>query len=73
MPGLPDGFGETSGERMQWIGAHYAHLRALFADDDDFLEYDVADPNARDLISGFLEMPINWWGKTNVNKLNEVA
>lgn len=73
IPGLPEGFGTTSIERMQWIEAHYAHLRAIFRDDDDFLEYDVADPNARDLISGFLEMPVKWWGKTNVNKLNEVA
>jgi hypothetical protein len=73
VPGLPAGYGETSAARMLWIDGHYAHLRALFRDDDDFLEYDVADPEARDLISGFLEMPVNWWGKTNVNKLNEVA
>lgn len=73
VPGLPEGYGETSGERMQWIDAHYAHLRQIFGDDDDFLEYDVADPAARDLISGFLEFPVNWWGKTNVNKLNEVV
>lgn len=73
VPGLPEGFGATSAERMQWITAHYAHLRALFSDQDDFLEYDVADPEARDLISGFLEMPVNWWGKANVNKFNEVA
>lgn len=73
VPGLPVGFGGTSAERMQWIKAHYAHLRALYASDDDFLEYDVADPAARDLISGFLEIPVNWWGKANVNKLNEVA
>ncbi len=73
VPGLPQGYGETSAERMQWIEGHYAHLRALFAGDENFLEYDVADPAARDLISGFLEMPVNWWGKTNVNKLNEVA
>lgn len=73
IPGLPEGFGETSIQRMQWIEAHYAHLRAIFRDDDDFLEYDVADPEAKDLISGFIEMPVNWWGRTNVNKLNEVA
>ncbi|KIC48548.1 hypothetical protein [Tateyamaria sp. ANG-S1] len=73
IPGLPEGFGETSVERMQWIEAHYAHLRAIFRDDEDFLEYDIADPDAKDLIGGFLETPIHWWGKTNVNKLNEVA
>lgn len=73
IPGLPAGYGETSAERVQWIEAHYAHLRAIFGDDEDFLEYDVADPAARDLISGFLEIPVTWWGKSNVNKLNEVA
>jgi len=73
VPGLPEGYGETSAERMQWIKGHYAHLRALYGNDDDFLEYDVADPAARDLISGFLELPVHWWGKANVNKLNEVA
>lgn len=73
VPGLPEGYGETSAERIRWINGHYAHLRALFAGDDSFLEYDVADPAARDLISGFLEIPVQWWGKTNVNKLNEVA
>jgi len=73
IPGMPEGFGDTSIERMQWIRAHYDHMRAIFHDADDYLEYDVADPDARDLISGFLEIPVNWWGKTNVNKLNEVA
>jgi len=58
---------------MRWIDGHYANLRAFFRDDDGFLEYDVADIAARDLISGFLETPINWWGKANVNKLIEIA
>ncbi|MEM8654474.1 MAG: hypothetical protein AAGF36_06985 [Pseudomonadota bacterium] len=73
IPGMPEGFGQTSVERMQWIEAHYAHLRAIFRDDDDFLEYDITDPAAPDLISGFLEMPIKWWGKANANPENAVA
>jgi hypothetical protein len=73
IPGLPEGYGETTAERVTWIKGHYAHLRAVFRESDDYLEYDVADPAARDLISGFLEIPVHWWGKTNVNKLNEVA
>lgn len=73
VPGLPVGYGETSGERMQWIAAHYAHLRAIFRDNNGFLEYDVANPAARDLISEFLGLPLPWWGKTNVNKLTESA
>lgn len=73
VPGMPEGYGDITSERMQWIESHYAHLRAIFRDDDDFLEYDVADPAARDLIGGFLEIPVTWWGRTNVNKLNEVV
>lgn len=73
IPGLPEGYGDTSAQRIQWIQGHYAHLRALFRDDPDFLEYDVADPAARDLISGFLEVPLQWWGKSNANSLNETV
>jgi hypothetical protein len=73
VPGLPAGYGITTAERTCWIKGHYAHLRAVFANDEDFLEYDVADPAARDLISGFIEAPVNWWGKANANMLNEVA
>lgn len=73
IPGLPEGYGETSSERMRWIEGHYAHLRAVFGDDEDYLEYDVADPAARDLIGSFIGVPLRWWGKTNVNKLIEVA
>lgn len=67
IPGLPEGYGETSKERVQWIEGHYAHLRALFGKDADFLEYDVADPEVKDLLSGFLGRPIAWWGRANAN------
>lgn len=73
IPGLPESFGETSADRIRWIEGHYAHLRAIFKDDDDFLEYDVADPAVRDQISACIGIPVRWWGKTNVNKLTKVA
>lgn len=73
IPGLPEGYGETSAERIRWIEGHYAHLRALFQDDENYMEYDVADPAVRDLISAFIGIPVRWWGKTNVNKLTKVA
>lgn len=73
IPGLPEGYGETSAERIRWIEGHYAHLRALFRNDDNFLEFDVADPAVRDLISAFINVPVPWWGKTNVNKLTQVG
>ena len=67
IPGLPAGFGETSKQREQWINGHYAMLRHLFRESDNFLEYDVADPNAPTLIASFLGRKLPWWGKLNTN------
>ncbi|CUH68427.1 hypothetical protein TG4357_03570 [Thalassovita gelatinovora] len=65
IPGLPLGYGETGHERVQWIEAHHAHIRKLFAGDDDFLEYDLADKSARDKIADFLGIELKWWGRAN--------
>ena len=67
VPGLPPGYGGTSKERMQWIEGHYAGLRQLFRDDPGFLEFDVADPEARTKIAAFLGRDLPWWGKLNAN------
>ena len=69
VPGLPAGYGTTSKERMQWIDGHYAALRQMFRDDDAFLEFDVSDPTAPDLISGFLGRDLPWWGLRNASRL----
>ncbi|SEQ41335.1 sulfotransferase family protein [Thalassovita taeanensis] len=68
IPGLPKGFGQTTLERVQWIKAHYAHLRQLFRDDSDFLEYDVSDSDAATKISAHIGVPLTWWGKANRNR-----
>jgi hypothetical protein len=68
IPGLPPGYGDTSKERETWINGHYHHLRTLFAGDGDFLEYDVADPDAPDRIGAHLGLTLPWWGRANVNK-----
>jgi len=73
IPGLPAGFGATSKEREVWIDGHYENLRQMFRGSDDFLEYDVSDPGAPDLISGFLDTPLPWWGKLNANPVKEEA
>lgn len=73
IPGLPAGYGETSAERMRWINAHYAHLRKLFAGDDRFVEFDIADPDAPQKISACIGRPLPWWGKSNVNRLSEAV
>ena len=71
IPGLPKGYGETTKERMQWIEGHYATLRDAFAGDARFLEYDVADKNARQRLSDFLGVKLPWWGVTNRNRMSE--
>lgn len=65
IPGLPEGYGETTRERVQWIDGHYAHLRAVFAGDPAFLEYNVADPSARAAVSAHLGLDLPWWGRAN--------
>lgn len=67
VPGLPEGYGHTSKERIQWIDGHYAALRKFFGNDDEFLEYDVSAPDVTDLLSGFLGHPVTWWGRANAN------
>ena len=60
IPGLPPGFGGTGKERETWIEGHYANLRQLFQGADDFLEYDVADPQAPEQIGAFLDRRLPW-------------
>ncbi|MFZ5961460.1 hypothetical protein ACOXXX_00775 [Thalassococcus sp. BH17M4-6] len=67
IPGLPKGYGETTLERVQWIEAHHAFLRHIFAGDDRFLEYDTADDAAPALIGAHLGLDLPWWGKANAN------
>ncbi|UWR23739.1 sulfotransferase [Sulfitobacter sp. S190] len=71
VPGLPEGYGETSKERMRWIDGHYAHLAVIFAGDPAFLEYDVADPGARAQVARHLGRDLPWWGQANANQALE--
>ncbi len=71
VPGLPKGFGETSRERIQWIEGHYATLARWFAQDADFLEYDVTDPEAPEKIGAYLGRKLPWWGRANVNPIRQ--
>ncbi len=73
VPGLPAGFGETSKERERWIDGHYGNLREWFADDPDFLEFDIADPEAPNRISAFLGVDLPWWGTANANPLRRTS
>jgi hypothetical protein len=68
VPGLPAGYGAKPGELERWIEGHMTFCRHVFAGAEDFLEYDVEDPDAREKISAFLGVELPWWGKANVNE-----
>jgi hypothetical protein len=67
VPGLPTGFGAKPGELERWIDGHTAFCRHAFAGAQDFLEYDISDPDADARISAFLGVELPWWGKANAN------
>ncbi|MCX7566199.1 sulfotransferase family protein [Sulfitobacter sp. F26169L] len=67
IPGLPEGYGETSRERIQWIDGHYAHLDAIFGNDPAFLEYNVTDAGSHAAVAAHLGCLLPWWGHANAN------
>lgn len=67
LPGLPAGFGGTEGELARWIDGHYAHLDRIFAGDDAYLCFDVADPEAQPKLEAHLGFDLPWWGRANEN------
>lgn len=68
IPGLPEGYGVTSIERMTWIRAHYAHLKRLFGPrSKQFLLLDVGAADAQAKLSDFLGIELPWWGRANRN------
>lgn len=73
IPGLPAGYGVTTQERVVWIAGHYAQLRRLFSGEQDFMEYDVADPEAPAKIGAFIGRTLPWWGQTNKNPVRETS
>ena len=40
----------------------------VFRGSKDFLDYDVAAPDAKDRIAEFLGIELPWWGKANANQ-----
>lgn len=73
IPGLPEGYGETSLERIRWIDGHYAHLRVIFAGDPAYLEYDVSDARAHDAVAAHLGLDLPWWGQANANSRHKAS
>lgn len=66
IPGLPRGYGIRTTHLIRWIEGHYEAVRVLFKD-SNFLELDIAAPDAAEKLSGALGVPLAWWGRANVN------
>lgn len=73
IPGLPPGWGGTTEQQVKWIDGHYANLRHWFRADPDFLELDVADPDAQARVSAHIGRDLPWWGQANVNRKARTA
>ncbi len=73
IPGLPEGWGKTDAERIRWIEGHIRFCRQVFGKSDDFLEYDIEDPDARAKVSAFLGVELPWWGVANANHNSPAA
>ena len=71
IPGLPEGYGDTTKQRVQWAEGHYEALTQFFENDPNFLEFTIADPDARVKISAFLGRELPWWGHLNANPIRE--
>lgn len=71
IPGLPAGYGGAPDQLLRWVEGHYSFCRRVFRDDPDFLEYDLADPDAAQKISAFLGIDLPWWGRANAKDRGE--
>lgn len=73
IPGLPAGYGVSNAEQERWIDGHYDSLLHWFRDDPDYLELDIAAPDARERLSSHLGRDLPWWGKANTNRTAQAA
>lgn len=71
VPGLPQWHGHRPGEIERWIEGHTRFCYRVFAGADDFLAFDIEDPEAKDKIAAFTGLELPWWGKVNVNENNK--
>ena len=68
IPGLPRGFGKSDAELARWQEAHYAFCHRVFAGAENFLAYDIEDPDAPARIGDYLGLALPWWGQSNMGK-----
>jgi hypothetical protein len=65
LPRLGSGVGDDK-SLMEWLNNYYGMVRQTLTD-EKFLEFDIADPKAPDLLSDFLKIELPWWGRANAN------
>ena len=68
VPGLPKGYGSDESHLARWVLGHYMFCERVFAGADNFLAFDIADPDAPTKIGAFLGFELTWWGRANENK-----
>jgi len=66
IPGLPRGFGADVSHLVRWIEGHRQAARVFFKG-ANFLELDIAAPDAADRLGSALGTPLVWWGRANEN------
>jgi hypothetical protein len=62
IPGLPSRMGREDEEIVRWIENHFAACRRYFAGDPKFLELDIEDEKAPQILGEALGISIREWG-----------
>ena len=68
VPGLPRPFGTRPEHLTRWIEGHYAFCDRFFEGRDNFMAYDLEDPDVARRIGDFLGLDLPWWGKVNTTE-----
>lgn len=64
-PGIRPGEASNPANIERWIAWHYDVMRVWFRGRSNFLEYDIEDTRAPDIIGGRLGFDLAWWGVAN--------
>jgi hypothetical protein len=70
IPGLPRGYGGTREQLITWIENHFDACRTYFRHDQHFVEIDIEDPEAPNVLGARLGVPIVEWGDFKPSKDN---
>ena len=71
VPGLRFQGVDDVSDLEAWVARHHDKVRDFFEGDDNFLEVDIADESAPQLIGEALGLELAWWGVVNNNASNK--